>query len=158
MTNPRPGVTATLLCLMTIFLAFGSLSCGCAPRPFISSISPNSATAGGSPFLRELERFRCSLVVINYKLGSQPQTLHESGSLLVLVFNPPDKNSTSVSGAISMGAPSLLAASARTQTQFPLRSIDSGQACGESLASPNCSMAQFGGPRRPSAIASRPSG
>lgn len=40
------------LYLLTISLAFGCLSCGvCAPRPFITSISPNNATAAGNQFV-----------------------------------------------------------------------------------------------------------
>jgi len=38
--------------LLTIALALGGLSCGtCNPRPFISSIAPNSTVAGGNQFL-----------------------------------------------------------------------------------------------------------
>jgi hypothetical protein len=55
MTNSRPGSRAweatTPLYVMMIFLVFGCLSCGCAPRPFITSVSPDSATAGSSQFL-----------------------------------------------------------------------------------------------------------
>ena len=42
-------------CLLTIALALGGLSCGtCNPRPFISSIAPNSTPAGGNQFLLTL--------------------------------------------------------------------------------------------------------
>lgn len=40
------------LCLLTMILSLGSLSCGtCSRRGIISSISPSSATAGGSQFV-----------------------------------------------------------------------------------------------------------
>jgi IPT/TIG domain len=40
------------LYLLTISLALVFSSCGvCAPRPFITSVSPNSATAGGNQFV-----------------------------------------------------------------------------------------------------------
>ena len=46
-----------LLCLLVIVLAIGFLSCGvCAPKPFINSISPNAATAGGNQFLFDRPR------------------------------------------------------------------------------------------------------
>ena len=50
----RNGAVARLSfgCVLTIALALGGLSCGtCNPRPFISSISPNTTPAGGNQFL-----------------------------------------------------------------------------------------------------------
>jgi hypothetical protein len=39
-------------CLLATALALGCLSCGvCAPKPFISSVSPTGAAAGGNQFL-----------------------------------------------------------------------------------------------------------
>jgi IPT/TIG domain len=124
MRNSRPGIRAriivtSLYLVVTISLAFGCLSCGCAPRPFISSISPNSATAGGGQFVLTVNgsdfrhdsvvnwngSLRVTMFVSSHELevGITAADIARPGSLLVLVFNPPDTNSTTVSGAISMG-------------------------------------------------------
>ncbi len=108
------------LYLLTISLAFGCLSCGvCAPRPFITSISPNSAIAGGNQFVLTVNGndFRCdSLVswngffgvttfVSSHQLGAAitAADIAQPGMVLVFVFNPPETNTPSFSGAIGMG-------------------------------------------------------
>src|SRR5713226_4405240 len=105
------------LCLLVIALAIGFLSCGvCAPKPFISSVSPNVTTAGGNQFLLTVNGSdfrRDSMVRWN---GSHRVTTFVSvhqlvvaistadiaapGTVLVFVFNPPESNATSFSGAI----------------------------------------------------------
>src|SRR5206468_10217477 len=94
------------LYLLTISLAFGCLSCGvCAPRPFITSISPNSATSGGNQFVltvRTNERRPpegavpthqgvATKVVAIDQLGAAitGANIAEPGMVLVFVFNPP---------------------------------------------------------------------
>jgi len=103
--------------LLTMALALIGIACGvCAPRPFIGSISPISAIAGGSQFLLTLNGSdfrRDSLVAWNgsFRVTSflnshqvvaaiTAQDIAQPGSVLVFVFNPPDGNTTSVSGAI----------------------------------------------------------
>ncbi len=104
-------------CLLAIALALGGLSCGtCNPRPFISSIAPNTATAGGNQFLLTVNgsnfrrdsvvswngSFRVTSFLSNHQLEAAITTadIAAPGSVLVLVFNPPSGNTTSVSGAI----------------------------------------------------------
>jgi len=104
-------------CLLAIALALGGLSCGtCNPRPFMSSIAPNTATAGGNQFLLTVNggnfrrdslvswngSFRVTSFLSNHQLEAAITTadIATPGSVLVLVFNPPSGNTTSVSGAI----------------------------------------------------------
>jgi hypothetical protein len=104
-------------CLLAIALALGGLSCGtCNPRPFISSIAPNTATAGGNQFLLTVKggnfrrdslvswngSLRVTSFLSNHQLEAAITTadIATPGSVLVLVFNPPSGNTTSVSGAI----------------------------------------------------------
>ncbi len=103
--------------LLTIALALGGLSCGtCSPRPFISSIAPNSTAAGGTQFLLTVNgsnfrrdslvswngSFRVTSFVSSHQLAAAitAADIATPGSVLVLVFNPPGGNTTSVSGAI----------------------------------------------------------
>ena len=103
--------------LLTIALALGGLSCGtCNPRPFIISIAQNSTTAGGNQFLLTVNggnfrrdclvswngSFRVASFLSNHQLEAAITTadIATPGSVLVLVFNPPSGNTTSVSGAI----------------------------------------------------------
>jgi len=107
----------SFMCLLAIALALGGLSCGtCNPRPFISSIAPNTATAGGNQFLLTVNgsnfrrdsvvswngSFRVTSFLSNHQLEAAITTadIAAPGSVLVLVFNPPSGNTTSVSGAI----------------------------------------------------------
>jgi hypothetical protein len=108
---------SSLGCVLTITLALGGLSCGtCNPRPFISSIAPNSTTTGGNQFLLTVNgsNFRRDSLVswngsfrVTSFLGSHQleaaitaADIASPGSVLVLVFNPPSGNTTSFSGAI----------------------------------------------------------
>lgn len=103
--------------LLTISLALGGLSCGtCNPPPFIISIATNSTTAGGNQFLLTVNggnfrrdslvswngSFRVTSFLSNHQLEAAITTadIATPGSVLVLVFNPPSGNTTSVSGAI----------------------------------------------------------
>ena len=94
-------------CLLTIALALGGLSCGtCDPRPFISSIAPNNTAAGGTQFLLTVNgrngSFRATSFLSSHQLAAAitAADIARPGSVLVLVFNPPSGNTTSVSGAI----------------------------------------------------------
>jgi hypothetical protein len=104
-------------CLLTIALTLGGVSCGtCNPRPFISSIAPNSTTAGGNQFLLtvnggnfrrdSLVSWNGSFLVTSFLSSHQLEAavtaadIASHRSVLVLVFNPPGGNTTSVSGAI----------------------------------------------------------
>jgi|SRR5713226_6883306 len=106
-----------LLCLLVIVLTVGSLSCGvCAPKPFINSISPNVAAAGGNQFLLTVNGtdFRRDSIVswngslrvtkfvsVHQLVGAiSAADISSPGTLVVFVFNPPESNATSVSGAI----------------------------------------------------------
>ncbi|MFZ2003399.1 MAG: IPT/TIG domain-containing protein [Candidatus Sulfotelmatobacter sp.] len=93
------------------------LSCGnCPPVPSITSISPSSATAGGSQFLLTVNgndfrsdsvvnwngSYRLTKFISSHELVAAITTtdIAQSGTVLVLVFNPPEGGITSVSGAI----------------------------------------------------------
>ncbi len=105
------------LCLLAIVLAIGCLSCGvCAPRPFLSSVSPNSTAAGGKQFVLKLNgrnfrpdslvswngSFRLTTFASSHQLVAAISAagIAAAGQVLVLVFNPPERGTTSVSGAI----------------------------------------------------------
>jgi hypothetical protein len=115
MAIPRPSS----VCLLTITLALGCLSCGvCVPRPSISGISPNSATAGGNNFLLSVNgsdfrrdsmvswnsSFRVTSFVSSHRLlaAITAADIADPGRVLVFVFNPPENNTTRVSGAIGV--------------------------------------------------------
>jgi IPT/TIG domain len=114
-TVARPPVLAVL----GIALAVAALSCGtCPPVPSITSISPASATAGGSQFLLTVNgndfrhdsvvswngSFRVTTFVSSHELVVTITTtdIAQPETVLVSVFNPPEGNITSVSGAIGM--------------------------------------------------------
>jgi hypothetical protein len=103
--------------LLTIALSVGGLSCGtCNPRPFISSIAPNNTAAGGNQFLLTVNgsnfrrdsmvswngSFRVTSFLSSHQLEAAITSadIASPGSVLVLVFNPPSGNTTSISGAI----------------------------------------------------------
>ncbi len=113
------GITGKshLLCLLVIVPVIGFLSCGaCAPKPFINSLSPNVATAGGNQFLLTVNgsdfrrgsivSWNGSLRVTTFVSARQlvatisALDIAAPGTVLVFVFNPPERNATSVSGAI----------------------------------------------------------
>jgi hypothetical protein len=100
-----------------ITLALGGLSCGtCGLRPFISSISPNSTTAGSNQFLLTVNgsdfrrdsvvswngSFRVTSFLSAHQLAGAitAADIAKPGTVVVFVFNPPSGNTTSVSGAI----------------------------------------------------------
>jgi hypothetical protein len=102
--------------LVAIALAVGSLSCGGCSRPFISSISPSSAIAGGNQFVLSVngsDFHRDSLVIWNgaflvtgfvnshqLAVAISAADIGQPGSVLVFVFNPANGSTTFVSGAI----------------------------------------------------------
>jgi hypothetical protein len=107
----------SFLCLLTIALSIGGVSCGtCNPRPFISLIAPNTTTAGGNQFLLTVnggnfrrdsmvswnDSFRVTSFLSSHQLAAAitAADIAAPGSVLVLVFNPPSGNTTSFSGAI----------------------------------------------------------
>ena len=108
------------LYLLTISLALVCSSCGvCTPRPFINSISPGNTTAGGNQFMLTVNgsdfrrdslvswngSFRVTTFVSSHQLGAAitAADIAQPGMVLVFVFNPPETNTTSFSGAIGMG-------------------------------------------------------
>jgi hypothetical protein len=110
-------VRSLFWCLLTIAMAVSGLSCGtCGPRPYISSIAPNSATAGGHQFLLTVNgsdfhrdslvswngSFRITSFLSSHQLAATITAgdIATPGSVLVFVFNPLSGNTTSVSGAI----------------------------------------------------------
>ena len=110
----------SLLHLLIISVALACSSCGaCSPSPFISSISPNNATAGGNQFVLTVNgadfrhessvtwngSLRVTTFVSSRQLRAAITTVDiaQSGVVLVVVSNPPETSTTSVSGAIGMG-------------------------------------------------------
>jgi IPT/TIG domain len=96
-----------------------ALSCGiCAPAPSITSISPSSATEGGSQFLLTVNgndfrrdsvvswngSFRVTSFVSSRQLVAAitATDIAQPGTVLVFVFNPPEGGTTFVSGAIGV--------------------------------------------------------
>jgi hypothetical protein len=102
---------------LAITLAIAAPSCGTCPRaPSIASVSPVSATAGGSQFVLTVngDNFRHDSVV---KWNGSPLVttfvsshqllaavtaveIAQPGTVLVFVFNPPEDGGTTFSGAI----------------------------------------------------------
>ena len=128
-----PG-RSNLLRLLGIVLAIGFLSCGaCSPKPFINSISPNVATAGGNQFLLTVNGGafrRDSIVSWNGSLrvttfvsvhqlvvAISAADIATPGAVLVFVFNPPGNNAISVSGAI--GNSNVVVCSAKNSNVVP---------------------------------------
>jgi hypothetical protein len=112
----RPRWLLTLV--LAITLAIAALSCGtCPPAPSIVSVSPASATAGGTQFVLTVngDDFRHDSVVnwngtyVVTTFVSAPQLLSavtaadiaQPGTVLVFVFNPPE-GGTTFSGAIGV--------------------------------------------------------
>jgi len=109
---------STRLCLLTVTLAIGCLSCGVCPppAPTISSISPSSATVGGNQFLLTVNgsdfrrdsvvswnvSFRLTMFVSSHQLVASVTAadVARPGMVPVFVFNPPEQKTVSVSGAI----------------------------------------------------------
>lgn len=108
-----------VLAALAITLAITALSCGtCPPLPSITSISPTTATAGGSQFLLTVNgndfrhdsvvnwngAFRVTTFVSAHQLFAAitAADIAQPGTVLISVFNPPEGSITSVSGAIGM--------------------------------------------------------
>ena len=121
---PHPNfltrVKSSLLCLLIVSLTLVCSSCGvCSPPPFISSVKPDSTTAGGSQFVLTVDgndfrhdssvswngSMRVSTFVSSHQLKAAVTAadIAQPGMVFVTVFNPPDTSTTSVSGAIGMG-------------------------------------------------------
>jgi len=91
---------------------------GKVPRPSISGISPKSATAGSNSFLLSVDgsdfrrdsavswngSFRVMSFVSSDRLVAAitAADIAQPGAVLVFVFNPPESDTTSVSGAIGV--------------------------------------------------------
>jgi len=88
------------------------------PRPSIGGVSPNSTTAGGNNFLLTVDgtdfrrnsvvswngSFRVTSFVSSHSLlaAITAADIADPGMVLVFVFNPPENNTTRVSGAIGV--------------------------------------------------------
>jgi len=111
--------SSLLLTVLAMALAVMTLGCGlCDPAPIIDSISPMSATAGGSQFLltvkgKDFERgarvswngsFRGTTFLSHQELvASIPATdIAQAGTALVVVVNPP--SGPVISGGFGVGA------------------------------------------------------
>ena len=118
--NSPTRVRSSRLCLLIIFVALVCSSCGvCPPAPFVLSLAPNNAPAGGNQFVLTVNgsefrhdssvRWNGSLRVTTFvnsrqlKAAITAADIAEPGMVLVSVFNPPETSTTSVSGAIGMG-------------------------------------------------------
>ena len=122
-----------LLCLLVIVLAMGFLSCGVCAKPFINSISPNVAAAGGDQFLLTVNgsdfrrdssvswngslRVTTFVSVHQLVVAISAADISAPGAVLVFVFNPPGSNATSVSGAI--GNSNVVVCSAKNSNVVP---------------------------------------
>ena len=107
-----------LISVLPILLAM-TVSCGtCPPTPFITSITPSSATAGRSRFLLTVNgnefrhdsavsrngSFRITSFVSSQQLVAiiTAADITQPGTVLVFVFNPPEGGTTFVSGGIGV--------------------------------------------------------
>ena len=112
---------SALSCVLVIVVAMACLSCGvCPPAAFISSISPNSTTAGGNQFLLTVNgsdfrrdsvvswngSFRVTTFISSRQLlaAITAADIAQPGTVLVFVFTPPNGGTTFVSGAIGTGS------------------------------------------------------
>ena len=122
---PRPifstRARSSRLCLLIICMVLVCSSCGiCSPSPFISSASPSNTPAGGNQFVLTVNgsdfrhdssvswngSLRVTTFVSSHQLKATITVadIAQPGMVLVLVFNPPQTSTTSVSGAIGMGS------------------------------------------------------
>ena len=107
-----------VLAVLTITLA-APVSCGtCPPAPSITSLSPSSATAGGSQFLLTVNgnhfrrdsvvswnnSFRVTTFTSSRRLVATVTAtdIAQPGTVLVFVFNAPEGGTTFVSGGIGL--------------------------------------------------------
>jgi len=96
-----------------------ALSCGtCPPLPSVTSISPRSASAGGSQFLLTVNgndfrhdsvvswngSFRVTTFISSHELVATITTtdIAQPQTVIVFVFNPPEGGTTFVSGGIGV--------------------------------------------------------
>ena len=110
--------SSSVLAVLAIVLGT-VLSCGtCPPFPSASSVSPNSATAGGDQFLLAVNgndfrrdslvswnaSFRVTTFISSRQLVAviTVADIAQPGMALVSVFNPPEGGITFVSGGIGM--------------------------------------------------------
>jgi hypothetical protein len=113
-TMARPPVLAVLAIALCT-----ALSCGtCPPFPSVTSISPRSATAGGSQFSLTVSgndfrrdsvvSWNGSFLVTTFISSHQLVAIitaidiEQPGTILVSVFNPPEGGTTFVSGGIGV--------------------------------------------------------
>jgi hypothetical protein len=101
---------SSVLCVLVIALAIG-VSCSCPSAPSITSISPSSATAGGSDFVLTINGNKfVSYSIVNFNgsfltptfVNSQQlvvtipaASIAQTGTLQVLVQNPPTGGTSS---------------------------------------------------------------
>ena len=113
--TPRLALLTVLAITLAMFVSCGT----CSPAPSITSITPRSATAGGSQFLLTVNGndFRHDSVVSwngssvlttfvsSHQLvaSSTATDIQEPGTVLVSVFNPPEDSTTSVSATLKRG-------------------------------------------------------
>lgn len=108
-----------VLAVLAIVLVVTALSCGtCPPFPSITSLSPASATDGGSEFLLTVNgndfrhdsvvnwsgSFRVTTFVSTRQLFAAitAADIAQPGTAVVFVFNPPEGGTTFVSGGIGV--------------------------------------------------------
>jgi hypothetical protein len=108
-----------VLAVLAITLAAITLSCGtCPPVPSITTLSPATATAGGSQFLLiangndfrrdSVVNWNGSFVVTTFMSTHQlfavitAAEIAQPGAVAVFVFNPPEGGTTFVSGGIGV--------------------------------------------------------
>ena len=112
-------VARSLVLAVLVIALIAGLSCGtCPPFPSIASISPASATAGGSQFLLTVNgndfrrdsivNWNGSFVVTTFVSAHQlfavitAADIAQAGTVAVSVFNPPEGGTTFVSGGIGV--------------------------------------------------------
>jgi hypothetical protein len=139
MCKPMARVsTLAIVSVLAITLAT-VLSCGtCPAAPSITSISPNSATAGGIQFLLTVNgndfrrdsvlswngSLRVTSFVSSHELVAAitATNIAQPGTVLVFVFNPLQGGVTSVSGAIGAMSTTTCSGKNSNATSFTIKS------------------------------------
>ena len=128
-----------LLAALAITLAVSALSCGtCPPFPSIASISPASVTAGGSQFLLTVNgndfrrdsvmnwsgSFRVTTFVSIHQLVAviTAADIAQPGTVVVLVFNPPEGGTSFVSGGIGVMSTTTCSGKTSNAVSFTINS------------------------------------
>ncbi|MFZ1160266.1 MAG: IPT/TIG domain-containing protein [Candidatus Sulfotelmatobacter sp.] len=109
----RAAARSSLLCVLVTALAT-AVSCSCPTAPSVTSISPSSTSAGGSPFVLTINGnnfssdsvvnfngsdLTPSLVTRHQVVATIPASdIAQPGTLQVLVLNPPTGGTTSTIG------------------------------------------------------------